>query len=596
MNGVPAMAPVEARALVRRALNGLTVTESTFWDYDHGRPLVEDILAALLTQIGQGDQVLLIGGNKLLAHCIRSAGFGLHWWRLEPHPEPIDPATDAQGTISVTTLGQKHLPFQSTSYAAVVLPLVIELLPFPPSRLLGALRHHLHPAGVIVIASRNLAASGLRRRAVFGQSHVPPGTRAAAIGGGWPVPPEQRYYLRTELIDEGRVAGLRLVASLYSLGTTTIHGGAGDRTGRYLGRLLVRAQQRCMPAWRDYQILTLDQPVSGGQHTAALPMVSVVLPTHNRSALLRDSFAGLLLQTYPMDRFEVVIINDNSTDDTAEVAANLAREAPFTVRYEKTSGLGATAARNLGMHLARGDIVAHLDDDNRPVPEWLEEAALAFGKDVAVVGGPVVPKPEQHIPFFSFTAYYEREQGIFPTSNIFYRRDIALAAGGFDESFGRSLMGRPVWGWDSDLGWRLLRAGYRSRFRPGAVAYQEVVAQKPRAWLLDCWRMVVLPTTIKRVPELGMTLLVGRLFVSTSSLYFQLLLAGTVLALLRRRLAPLALAVPYALHIAQLGRQDCWPPARWPAMVAKLGLAVARQGITLTALLVGSAQAKRLVL
>jgi glycosyltransferase involved in cell wall biosynthesis len=344
-------------------------------------------------------------------------------------------------------------------------------------------------------------------------------------------------------------------------------------------------------------VVPADSPAAPPNGLSEHPFVSVVLPTHNRAGMLRDAWAGLLAQTYPRDRFEVVLINDNSADDTDEVAQELIVAPPFKVRYIKTEGLGATGARNLGMREATGEIVAHLDDDCRPAAEWMEEGVRGFAEGVAIVGGAVVPKPEQGVPFFSHAIVYEEDLGTYPTANLFLRRDVALETGGFDESFGRNILGRPVWGWDSDLAWRIRRRGYRARFRRAALTYMEVFPLTPKAWLLEGWRSVVLPTLVRRIPELGRHILLNRVFAHQGTLLFDLALVGAVLAVVKRRRWPL-LAVGYwalwwASHIA---KQDMWPPQRWPRLGIKLSLLALRQAVMLAALLVGSYRARRPVL
>ena len=592
--------------LSRRALDSLPVTDVTYYHLASTQPLVDDLLYHLVNQVERGDPVLLVGGTSLLAQSILAAGYDLHLWRFGDTLLTDDLEQRVRGQLTSAMLADGCLPAGDRQFAAMMLPLVFDQVRASPAHLLRALQGRLRRGGVLIVACRNLSSLGRRWRAVRGRPHLP-GWHApnSAPAIHWPAPSTARPYTLPELLDCAGAAGLRPIVSVYSMGQGAANGAAPPGLGRYLMTQATRVAQAALPSLRDYVVIALERDMTAaaadGQEDdlageAVYPFVSVVLPTHNRSVLLRDSFSGLLQQTYPADRFEVVLINDNSSDDTEEVAASLIARAPFAVQYVRTEGLGATAARNLGMRMARGEIVAHLDDDNRPVPGWIEEAVLGFRDGVAIVGGPVIPKPEQFVFFCSFTANYRQERGIFPTSNVFYRRDLALAEGGFDESFGRSLMGRPVWGWDSDLAWRLRRRGYRSRFRRGVVAYQEVVRQRPRDWLAEGWRMVVLPATVKRVPELGRYLLVHRLFADEATFRFDLALAGSLLAALLRRRLPLVLTLPYLVLLGRAVGPFRLLPHRWPRIALRAGLLMARHGLTFLALLVGSVHSRRVVL
>jgi glycosyltransferase involved in cell wall biosynthesis len=333
------------------------------------------------------------------------------------------------------------------------------------------------------------------------------------------------------------------------------------------------------------------------EQAAALPFVSVVVPTKNRAAMLRDCIAGLCEQTYPRNRFEVVFVNDGSTDETAALLNDLAATAPFAVRIMTTVGIGAPAARNLGMRAGCGEIVAHLDDDCRPAPTWLAEGVRGFGPRVAIVGGPVFVKPGQVIPYLSFAMEYLKNDGGYPTANIFYRRELALAAGGFDESFSINPGGRPAYGWDSDLAWRLLRQGYQSRFLPDVVAYQEVFPQSALEWVRYGWRARSIPYAVKRVPELRRTALFWRVFTNRFTLTFDVGVLGVLLALILRRRWPVFLAVPWFVWAApQHSIHDVWPPSRWPKLGVKVSLMTARYAVHLAGLLVGSVKERRLVL
>jgi glycosyltransferase involved in cell wall biosynthesis/SAM-dependent methyltransferase len=600
---------------VGRVLDSLAITDIVYHDFEYTRPLVEEVLFRLVNQVERGGKVLVIGANTLLAQCVLDAGYDLHLWRFGENLLSDDIEEQVRGRLTPEMLAHSCLPFGDERFDGVVLPLIFEHVPASPAAVLRALTPHLRRDGVVVTATHNLGVVHTRRRALLGKPFLPGWrTQETAFSYNWPDLQPYRFYLPDELRHYGRQAGLHTLEWGYVLGHTAFNN-ADFLSLRQYGALKAKhLLHRLVPPLREYVVLTYARPTAEERRTGAmpagssvapvpeepeakLPLVSVALPTHNRSAMLRDTFAGLAVQTYPVDRFEVLVINDGSTDDTASVATELIAGAPFPARYIETRGVGATAARNLGMREARGEIVAHLDDDCRPCPEWLEEGVRGFVRDeVAIVAGPVVPKPEQPTPFFSLTAYVTEENGTYPTANIFYRREPALAAGGFDESFGGNLLGRPVPGWDSDLAWRLRRAGYQARFRRGAVAYMEVFNTTPRDWVLHGWRMIHVPMSVKRVPELKM-LLVHGLFAHESTFYFDLALAGAATASIRRHPAPLLLTALWAGWWARsAARRDMWPPQRWPVLGAKLGFVAARQGVALAALLTGSVQERRLVI
>jgi glycosyltransferase involved in cell wall biosynthesis len=100
----------------------------------------------------------------------------------------------------------------------------------------------------------------------------------------------------------------------------------------------------------------------------SLPTVSVILPTYNRKDLLRETLETLARQTYPGDRFEVIVVDDGSTDGTEAIAAET---FPFTLRYFRQSNQGDAAARNLGARQSQADILVFLDDDILLEPGYL---------------------------------------------------------------------------------------------------------------------------------------------------------------------------------------------------------------------------------
>lgn len=103
------------------------------------------------------------------------------------------------------------------------------------------------------------------------------------------------------------------------------------------------------------------------------PLVSVVLPTRDRCAWLSRAMASVHAQTYP--RWELLIVDDGSVDDTPALLAGIGGEQLRTFR---APGAGVCAARNLALAHARGEIVAYLDDDNVMHPGWLKSVVWGF--------------------------------------------------------------------------------------------------------------------------------------------------------------------------------------------------------------------------
>ena len=202
------------------------------------------------------------------------------------------------------------------------------------------------------------------------------------------------------------------------------------------------------------------------------PHISVVVPTRNRAHLLPRLVAAVAAQE-DVERWEVVIVDDASTDDTTAVLAELAAKNPNLVRVLATAApRGAAAARNLGWQRATAPIVAFTDDDCVPERSWLARVLDAFTPaDVGVVQGVTAFDASEAAgrgPFsqvVSVTAW----TGQFETSNVAYRRALLASLGGFDERFTGDSFGEDV-----DLGWRAIEAGARHAFVPDAVVVHDV--------------------------------------------------------------------------------------------------------------------------
>lgn len=133
------------------------------------------------------------------------------------------------------------------------------------------------------------------------------------------------------------------------------------------------------------------EPDAGSRAASCAPALSIVLCTFNRSHLLPDALDALLRQSPGNPPYEIIVVDNASTDGTREVAA---RFLSGIVRYAFEERPGLSAARNHGIALARASIVAFTDDDVRVSPEWVRTIVETFDArgDVDVIGGRVEPE------------------------------------------------------------------------------------------------------------------------------------------------------------------------------------------------------------
>ncbi len=122
-------------------------------------------------------------------------------------------------------------------------------------------------------------------------------------------------------------------------------------------------------------------------------MISVIVCTYNRSESLRKTLGSLAQLWAPAGTsWELIVVDNNSTDDTAEVVKTFAAASSFSVRYVFEIRQGLSHARNAGISAARGDIVAFTDDDVTVDPRWLCELRKIFDQFGCIgVGGRIVP-------------------------------------------------------------------------------------------------------------------------------------------------------------------------------------------------------------
>ena len=287
---------------------------------------------------------------------------------------------------------------------------------------------------------------------------------------------------------------------------------------------------------------TVTPPSSAGDAGAEAggPVVSVVVASRDRGALLERLLGALEKQTLGTDRFEVVVVDDGSADDTAQVLEGLQGEASFALRaLRHPVSLGPAAARNRGWRAARAPVVAFTDDDCVPDPAWLEAGLLAMGADPAVVVGRTGP-PEEHreLAERAFARYIRVDEArFFETCNVFYRRQDLLAAGGFDERC------RRPGGEDTRLAMAVRDLGVAPRFAPEALVHHDVRFEGFLGALREAPRWQDVPIVFRGRPEARPELLHRWLFWKPTHPPALLAAAGIVVGL-RHPLA-LLLVVPW---------------------------------------------------
>lgn len=332
------------------------------------------------------------------------------------------------------------------------------------------------------------------------------------------------------------------------------------------------------------------------------PRVSVVIPSYNRLHSLKDTLVGLAAQTLEPSRFEVIVIDNVSTDGTFEAIAALAAQQPYCLRVERMPGAnrGPAPARNYGVSLARGEVIAFTDSDCRPDPHWLEKGLAAFDDPaVAFASGIITFKPEElhQLQFFSrHTVTSGYEHPTYPTANAFYRKAQFEAFQGFSETLSfPSIFGIAVEAADTDLAWRIKEAGHRNVFVPESVVYHEVQEATPRSWLLEPLRLFLIPALVKLHPGLRQSMLAFGLFFYAGSIVYYLALV-LALGVLVYRPWWLAAGAPLVLFAGALVKTRTLNPRTLVVRMGQIVLSAARIYVMSFALLYGSLRFGALVL
>jgi glycosyltransferase involved in cell wall biosynthesis len=199
--------------------------------------------------------------------------------------------------------------------------------------------------------------------------------------------------------------------------------------------------------------------------------VSIVIPTYNQEEILAKTLDYLMVQDYPKGQYEIIVVDDGSTDGTQEMAKSKLGSG-VGLRYFYQKQRGPHFARNLGMDKARGEIIIFVDSDIFTPSNFISEHVKFHQKfgDV-VVSGPTV-RTNRLDNVFADTNRRKVKKWLFDfsgpsfiTSNLSVKRKFLIRAGGFDEEF-------TGFGWhDWELGLRLKKLGLKARRNINAIVY-----------------------------------------------------------------------------------------------------------------------------
>jgi glucosyl-dolichyl phosphate glucuronosyltransferase len=230
----------------------------------------------------------------------------------------------------------------------------------------------------------------------------------------------------------------------------------------------------------------------------AAPGISAIICTRDRSAYLARCLKALSRQTLSPQRFEVIVVDNGSSDDTGGVAASFCRHhGNFRCIREERPGLAI--ARNAGIAISAADIVAFTDDDAEPEPSWLERTLARFREhpdEVAIVGGDVIPVFEAERPEWltdellrplsaglkwSTEPRFLRGGEWLVEVNAAYKKRVLQQIGGFPEHLGR--VGELLLSGEGGIDRVIRRAGFKLFYDPVILVRHNIPAARlTRTW------------------------------------------------------------------------------------------------------------------
>jgi glycosyltransferase involved in cell wall biosynthesis len=181
----------------------------------------------------------------------------------------------------------------------------------------------------------------------------------------------------------------------------------------------------------------ISQPQDADSLTVATIRVSVIIPALNEEEMIGKCLESLAESCYPLDRFEVILVDNGSTDHTLEIARSFSTRLRLTILQRP--GVNISALRNLGAAAAKGEVLAFLDADCSVPANWIENVASNLASDSAgVIGGNItIPEDSGWVARTWFQVAYAPKDGevaYVPSGNMLMKSSTFMQIGGFNET------------------------------------------------------------------------------------------------------------------------------------------------------------------
>ncbi|MEO8617013.1 MAG: glycosyltransferase, partial [Luteolibacter sp.] len=243
------------------------------------------------------------------------------------------------------------------------------------------------------------------------------------------------------------------------------------------------------------------------------PFVTIVLPIYNRRLWVQEQIESLEKQSYPRDRFELIVVDNGSSDGAWEFVEERVKTTAIRMScYRNDDPVKVPAAsRNLGIRRAQGEFVGFTDSDCRTDPDWIREMVAAFSEGVGIVEGRTIPVPGDPSPPLCRIKMIDGSRSLFDTCNIMYRKTALSEVGGFSRDFYENGYPR-YYGEDLDLGYRVKERGWGVAFAPNAVVMHHNQPQTVLQWLKEPRLVYICPYIARKHPIARGELLFAKYF------------------------------------------------------------------------------------